>query len=135
MGFRLSCSALAPRKAIPWLLAGSCDFERPKHATRSLLGTKTCAVVYRRPPCVARRREREKRPTGAGEKRVHVEKKNALVHSNISYSRVLPHQQCVRKSFLEKYRPKNYPFGKITPKVIFEGFFLKKTHRGQLVLQ
>ena len=51
------------------------DFERPEHAPRSPAGTRTCAGVYRRPPCVPRRRERQKVPTGAGEKRATVQKK------------------------------------------------------------
>ena len=43
--------------------------KRPENAPRSLPGTQTCAVVYRRAPCVPRSREHEKIPTGAGEKR------------------------------------------------------------------
>ena len=82
-GFPLYCSALAPRKAIPWFIARSRDFERPGHAPRSPAGTQTCAVAYRRAPCVPRSGEREKRPTGAVEKRANVENKSTLVHRNI----------------------------------------------------
>ena len=53
---------VAPRKATPCLLARFRDFERPEHAPRSPAGTHTCTVVYRRPPCVPRSRERKKRP-------------------------------------------------------------------------
>ena len=66
---------VAPRKATPCLLARFRDFERPEHAPRSPAGTHTCAVMYRRAPCVPRSREREKRPTGAGEKRANVKNK------------------------------------------------------------
>ena len=66
MGFPLSCSALAPRKAIPCLLARFRDFARPQHAPRSPGGTQTCAVVYRRAP-VPHSREREGRPVAGRE--------------------------------------------------------------------
>ena len=65
-------AALAPRIATPQLLARFRDFERAGHAPRSPPGTKFCAVVYRRAPCVLRSREREERPTGAGEKHANV---------------------------------------------------------------
>ena len=87
VGFPLTCSALAPRKLTPYLLARFRDFERPEHAPRSPPGTQTWAAVYRRAPCVPRNREREKRPTGAGEKRANVKKKNTLVLSNMSTPR------------------------------------------------
>ena len=58
----MSCSALALRKATPWLLARFSNFERPEHAPRSPAWTHTCAVVYGRCPCVPRNRERENRP-------------------------------------------------------------------------
>ena len=64
-----------------------CDFERPEHAPRSPPGTQTCPVVNRRPPCVTRGRERERRPTGAGEKRAKCPKERLGVHSNIDYMR------------------------------------------------
>ena len=67
MGFPWAWLALAGRKAIPRLLARFRDFERPEHAPRSPAGTQTCAVVYRRPPCVPRSRDREKRPTAGRE--------------------------------------------------------------------
>ena len=61
-GFAWAWLALAGCKAIPRLLARFRDFERPEHAPRSPAGTHTCTVVYRRPPCVPRSRERKKRP-------------------------------------------------------------------------
>ena len=45
--------------------------ERPEHAPRSPAGTQTCTVVYRRVPCMPRRREREKRPE-AGTENLHI---------------------------------------------------------------
>ena len=48
------------------------DFERAERAPRNPPGTQTCAVVYSRNPCVPRSRGREKRPTGAGEKRANL---------------------------------------------------------------
>ena len=41
VGFPLTCSALAPRKLTPYLLARFRDFERPEHAPRSPPGTQT----------------------------------------------------------------------------------------------
>ena len=61
-GFAWAWLALAGRKAIPWLLAGFGDFERPEHASRSPAGTHTCTVGYKWLPCVPSSREREKRP-------------------------------------------------------------------------
>ena len=73
--------SIASRKAITRLLARFRDFEHPEHAPRSLAGTYTCAVVYRRPSCVTHSREREKRLTGAGEKRANVQNNVHLVLS------------------------------------------------------
>ena len=73
-GFTWAWLALAGRKAIPRLLTRFRDFKRAKHTPRSPAGTHTCAVVYRRPPCVPCTREREERPTGAKENRASVKK-------------------------------------------------------------
>ena len=60
LGFAWAWLALAGRKALPRLVARFRNFERPEHAPRIPAGTHTCAVVYRRPPCVPCSREREK---------------------------------------------------------------------------
>ena len=67
LGFPCAWLPLAGRKVIPWLLARFRDFERPVHARRNPAGTGTFAMVYRRPPCVPRSREREKRPVAGRE--------------------------------------------------------------------
>ena len=82
LGVCMCLVVLAGRKAIPRFLARFRDFERPDHAPRSPIGTHTCAVVYGRPPCVPRSREREKSPTGAGEKRASDLKKMLLIFLN-----------------------------------------------------
>ena len=64
----------------PWLLARFCDFERPEHAPWSPGGTHTCAVVYRRAPCVPRGQEREKRPATGKEKFYSIPEKNTFLY-------------------------------------------------------
>ena len=65
---------LASRKAVPRNKASLRDFERPGHAPWSPAGARTCTVVYTRPPCVPRSREREKRPAAGREKLDHAPK-------------------------------------------------------------
>ena len=64
----------------PVIICQISRLERPEHAPRSPPGPQTCAVVYRRAPCVPRIRERQKRPTGAGEEHANPPK---TVHSYI----------------------------------------------------
>ena len=88
-GFRCAWLALARRKAIPRLLARSRDFERPEHVSRSPAETHSWAVVYTRPPCVPRSRERKKRPAAGGEKLDDVQKRCVsyiYVHNVMSIS-------------------------------------------------
>ena len=67
-GFSIVLLGSSSAESTSLLLAGFRDFERPEHASRSAPGTQTCAVVYRRAPCVPRSREREKRPSAVREK-------------------------------------------------------------------
>ena len=73
-GFFIALLGSSSAESSPVILARFRVFERPEHAPRSPPGTQTCAVVYRLVPFVPRSRERDKRPTGAREKRANVKK-------------------------------------------------------------
>ena len=88
VGFPLSCSALAPRKATPRLLARFRDFERPEHAPRSQPGTETCAVVYRQLPCVPRSRERQYRTVQHSTAQCSAAQCSTAQHSTARYGTV-----------------------------------------------
>ena len=57
---------------------GTCDFGPPEHVPRTSARAHTCAVVFRRAPCVPRSREHEKRPAAGREKNAKVPKKTHL---------------------------------------------------------
>ena len=61
-----TCSASLPE--------GTCHFEPPEHVPRTSARAYTCAVVFRRAPCVPRGREHEKRPAAGREKMPKCEK-------------------------------------------------------------
>ena len=60
-GFAWACVALRARNASPWLLA-----------ILILARAHSCAVVFRRAPCVPRSREHEKRPEAGRKKNANV---------------------------------------------------------------
>ena len=80
-GFAWACMAQRARNTSPWLLANFRDFETPDHVPRISARAPTCAVVFRRAPCVPRSREHEERPAAGRAKNADA-KKNTLTHGN-----------------------------------------------------
>ena len=54
---------------------GTCEFEPPDHVPRTSARAHTCAVVFRRAPCVPRSREHDERPAAGRGKNADVPKK------------------------------------------------------------
>ena len=77
------CRGLDDPTCSECLPAGMCNFEPPEHVPWMTARARTCALVFRRAPCVPRSREHEKRPTVGRDKTGDVPK-NTFTHSNIS---------------------------------------------------